>query len=174
MIPMMQMAGLFEGAGKSKYRYFRLRVDSTCGAQYVYIREMRIKEGEVAYPDVDMTAYNTPSPYVVTASSYFFNDAYIWEPWEAFSSVYIDYGETAWLSAPFSGTEWLQIDMGAEIRPSSLTIQTSSENGLRQPGEFALLASNTGAFTGEEVTLGAWTRTDVDWSNNSQYEEFQL
>lgn len=142
-------------------RFFRLRIDAwvfnggidTSGLGDVRILEMQLFDGATQYPASPMTTDTAPPPLVASSSGALtgFGDL---DPWNAFNH---SLSGNQWMG---DGTvsKYLQIDLGVgnEILPTSLKIAPDgavSTGGGYYLTAFALLASDTGAFAGEELTL---------------------
>ena len=132
---------------QTTYRYWRL-TSFVMPAGIVQLNELHFYSATNAsgtvYPPT-MTSDIAPAPYVVTRS-YAYSSTY--EGWKAF-----DNNGSTWLwllsrSAAQQLTDWVQIDLGSEINVKSIKIQYSSG-----PTSSKLYASNTGAFTGEQVLM---------------------
>lgn len=138
----------FTVSDQTTYRYWRLTsFDMPTGN--VQLTELHFYSGTNAsgtvYPPT-MTSDIAPAPYVVTRS-YAYSSTY--ESWKAFDNN----GYTFWWllshSAAQQLTDWIQIDLGSEINVKSIKIQYSGSG----PTTSKLYASNTGAFTGEQVLM---------------------
>ena len=108
-----------------------------------------------AYP-TNMTSGTAPTPFVATASAYYTPAGDTYAPWKAFDS-----SASTWIwylgrSTAQLATDWVQIDMGSATSISSLSVGGWYSN---QPSQFEILASSTGAFSGEEVTIATVTTT---------------
>lgn len=142
------------GGGAGGYRHFRFFCASATGTR-PRIKEASISDdgGLTLYPQSIglMTSANTPSPLVVTSSSV--NNP-LTDDWEAFDGD--DTGPSSW--APVTGTnEWDQVDLGAVNKKAPNYIKISYHSSTTVIAEGSLQASNTGAFSGEEVVLYSWT-----------------
>ena len=109
-----------------------------------------------AYP-TNMTSGTAPTPFVATASYYYTPSGDTYAPWKAFDS---NPSQTWVWMLGHSGTQlasdWVQIDLGSATSISSLTVGGWYSN---QPSSFQILASSTGAFSGEETTIATVTTT---------------
>lgn len=95
--------------GVTPYRYFRLNITANNGAAtYIDIREMYLYGIPGTYLTLfspqNMTANNSPSPFVVSASSQYASEA----PWHAFDGS----ASTGWLGNN-GPPNWIKIDLGA-------------------------------------------------------------
>lgn len=143
------------------YRYFRFQVTASNG-QAITLGELEILVDSTPYPTANMTSNTTPEPLVVTFSS-----AQV-PAYKAFDGGNTGSGNDWWYPVESqSYPEWLQIDLGAgnEIAPTSFKLYAppANTNMNRTPKDFSLLASNTGNFSGEEVTLRSVTG-QTGWS----------
>lgn len=150
------------GAG---YRFFRVNVTGNSGS-YIRFTSITIKEGATEYPfSINaMTSDTTPIPLVSSASSTF---NYGYEPYHAFMYSYAQ-ASNRWISGGDS-PQWIQIDLGAgnEISPTSLQLCSDDVGGTGYyVTNFTFLGSNTGTFSGEQVTLyTSATLGQGDWGN---------
>ena len=137
------------------FRYWRIRnmlgfTGTNCGL-YNMRFHTQPSLGGTAYPGL-MTSDTTPAPYVVTKSYSYNNTTY--GAWKAFNNVPSIPTQSGWwwmLSAPGGvPNQWLTIDIGASMLIESMTIGPWYSNA---PNTVDLVASNTGAFTGEEVLI---------------------
>ena len=115
------------------------------------IKDIRLYTGAgqtgTSYPP-DMTSETTPSPYVATASAYYTPSGQTYAPWKAFDSSTSTF---SWFLGQGSvATAWNEIDFGSAINIKSLTVGPWHSS---VPSQFDILASNTGAFTGEETVI---------------------
>jgi len=164
------------GGGGGGYRYFRLNITDWSGASgtapptATFVKELTLRVGATTVQTADMTAASSPSPLVASADSE--NASH--PAWHAFNNFQEIYGvggtmprSEYWQSGATGASHWLQIDIGAgnEVIPTAYTITlvnpTSPAPYLKA---FQLLASNTGAFAGEEITLDSQTGLGLaDW-----------
>jgi len=142
------------------YRYWKLNTTATLagGSAPVNYVDIRYMVAGVAYPTVNMTADNLPSPLVASASST--NASGSLGPYQAFDG---DAG-TYWISDS-TPPAWIAIDFGAGrlIRPTAIRI---TPRASRAPTAFQVLASNTGAFAGEERTIYSITGLTTGWTDD--------
>ena len=136
----------FTVSDQTTYRYWRL-TSFVMPANTVQLNELHFYSGTNAsgtvYPPT-MTSDIAPTPYVVTRSAAYSST---YEGWKAFDNNVSFW----WLLSRSSAqqlTDWIQLDLGAEINVKSIKIQYSSA-----PTSSKLYASNTGAFTGEQVLM---------------------
>ncbi len=160
------------------YRYFRLNITkmasgsgpSTSGQPRV--NELVLKRGGVTIVPVGgdpMTNYTAPPPGVVTESS---NNGAGYEGWRAFDGDPSD--ASRWAPAGGAAPHWLTYDVGAAN--ASFDLPDSMEivpDGAVSSGyylvDFQLLASETGAFAGEEVVVvSIYGQVQGNWSNNTR------
>ena len=80
-----------------------------------------------------MTSNNSPSPYVVTASSYY---SYNFSPYCAFDNQ----SGTAWASKANESNPWIKIDIGSSIALTTLRITSTYENSVAT--KFVIEGSN--------------------------------
>ena len=149
------------------YRYFRVNITALNGDGYTEAERISFVESGVGYPNVNMTADNLPSPLVASANSVLSG----YEAFYAFSTDIDAGGFSRWHSNNPAPPIWLQIDLGANtaILPTSLEYTPRFGGGVvnRAPSEFQVLASNTGAFSGEQVTIYSATGLTTGWANNT-------
>tara|TARA_R110000751_G_scaffold88503_1_gene174808 strand:- start:143 stop:952 length:810 start_codon:yes stop_codon:yes gene_type:complete len=139
------------------FRYFRIQgvdADGTFNKLQTGVKDWRyysaLSYGGTEYPS-DMTTNVLPTPFV--ASGYNFNTYY---PWKAFDSSISTWWWT--LSVSTASLNHLTIDMGAQTTMLSGRILFYSSHSQRH---FSIMASNTGAFTGEEVYLNTAVACDL-------------
>jgi len=132
------------------FRYYRIQGLTLVGSSGTYLREFTFYsaagQSGTAYPST-MTADNAPTPYVVT-SSYYYSSSY--EDYKAFDGSYNGWW-TLGHTASQVATDWLQIDMGPT--PPSIQSAKIDFNPSYYSSTLTLVGSNTGAFSGEEVTV---------------------
>jgi len=105
----------------------------------------------------DMTALDAPSG-LVSASTVFAT----YYAWQAFDKV--NSGEDGWLASATSG--WLQYQFATAQIIKMYSLLSRNTGNPCPPKSWTLKASNTGDFTGEEVTLD--TQTDItDWATSA-------
>lgn len=139
----------FSVSDQTTYRYWRL-TSFVMPTSNVQLTELHFYSGtnasETVYPPT-MTSDIAPAPYVVTRS-YAYSSTY--DGWKVFDNN----GFTFWWllsrSAAQQLTDWVQIDLGSELNIKSIKIQYNSGSS---PTSSKLYASNTGAFTGEQVLM---------------------
>ena len=149
----------------TSFRYFRcqaVNINGSANNLHMGIRDWRYYTGAnfggTAYPSV-MTTDSLPTPFV--ASGYFFGSSGSYSPFKAF-----DIGTSTWwwsLSVSSSALNHLTIDMGAQTTMLSGRIMFYSGQSADY---FTLMASNTGAFTGEQVYLN----TAILCNTSNQYQ----
>lgn len=158
------------------YRYWRLVVTrwydagvSTSTAGHVRVGELQfVTAGGAVWPQTALTAANAPAPYAVTASA---NEAGF-PPYRAFDGVASD--SNRWLSGTGITSAWLQIDMGQSLEFAGIRYAPDAAatlNGGYFSVDFAIWASNTGAFAGEHVVLSQHLGVTSGWANNT-FREF--
>jgi len=146
----------------TSFRYFRIQgvdINGAASSLHMGVRDWRYYTGAslggTAYPSV-MTTDSLPTPFV--ASGYQFGS---YSPYKAF-----DIGISSWwwsLSVSSAALNHLTIDMGAQTTMLSGRIMFYSGQSLAY---FTMMASNTGAFTGEQVYLN--TAVLCDQTNTYQ------
>jgi hypothetical protein len=136
-------------------RYFRLSGGGEATAS-TYMREIKLYTGlsqsGTKYPTVNMTSNTTPSPLVASSTAYYSSS---YEPWECFNGITYD----GWWNLGQYGSAqsnwYIQIDLGSgnavSINSAEISVNTSFQGGAQS---YILAASNTGSFSGEEVTIG--------------------
>jgi hypothetical protein len=149
-------------------RFLRFNVTAVNGDGYLEITDLRFMVGATAFPTVNMTSNILPSPLVASASSSL-DSAY--EAFYAFSTMIDGAGgaNSRWHSSGPSSSHWIQIDLGAgnRIVPNGLTVTPQIANG-RSPQTFQVLGSETGAFSGEQITYFSIASVTTGWSNGVQ------
>lgn len=114
----------------------------------------------------NMTSVNTPSPYVVSASSRSTDPNY--GAMHAFDSA----GNTRWLSSGSPVNQWLQVDVGAANAFVPVRALLSSMNGS-YPTAFRIDGSATGSFSGEQYTLYSASGLTTGWGHmTDRYFDF--
>ena len=131
-------------------RYYRIRTVSSSGANssnHMGIRDCRFYDeanfGGDPYPS-NMTTDSLPSPYVASAGNTYGS----YSPYKAFDSSASSFYWSIFASA---ANGWLQIDMGSSpptIKSSRIKFYSGSNCT-----HVTLTASNTGNFSGEEITI---------------------
>ncbi len=178
MIPTLQLAGLGRflppaAAGPTAYQYWRLNISrwEFAGSATTSTGDVRIDEWQlftpsaVQYPGVQMSSNNSLG-YVASASS---SSGAGFEAFRAFQLILSD--SSRWISASGAGAKWLQIDLGTPRSISSMKIApdgAATSDGGYHPLDIEVLASNTGSFSGEEVTI--YTATNLvtaGWTGNT-------
>jgi len=146
----------------TSFRYFRVQgvdVNGAAVSLHQGVRDFRYYSaaifGGTEYP-TDMTTDSLPTPFV--ASGFFFSS---YSPFKGFDNS----SNTWWWSLTNStaSLNHLTIDMGAQTTMLSGRIKFYSGQSLRY---FSIMASNTGAFSGEEVYLN--TAIACDMANQYQ------
>lgn len=139
-------------------RYYRLI--GTGGNSHTIVRDISLYTGlgqtGTNYPPT-MTADDAPSPYVATSSGHYNSTSY--ENWKAFDSSTVSGWWNLAQGATYSNW-YIQIDFGSSssvaINSAKITINPSYQGGtLGQT--YTLAGSDTGAFTGEQITMGSFT-----------------
>tara|TARA_R110002167_G_scaffold179421_4_gene379122 strand:+ start:2684 stop:3496 length:813 start_codon:yes stop_codon:yes gene_type:complete len=146
----------------TSFRYFRIQgvdVNGAASSLHMGVRDWRYYSaqsfGGTEYP-TDMTTDSLPIPFV--ASGYYFSS---YSPKRAFDSS----TNTWWwtLSVSSAALNHLTIDMGSQTTMLSARIMFYSGQSLAY---FSIMASNTGAFAGEEVYLN----TAIACNMKNQYQ----
>lgn len=139
------------------FRYFRIQgvdADGTFNKLQTGVKDWRyysaLSYGGTKYPS-DMTTDALPTPFV--ASGYSFSS---YSPFKAFDSSLTTWWWT--LSVSTASLNHLTIDMGAQTTMLSGRILFYASHSQRH---FSIMASNTGAFTGEEVFLNTAIACDL-------------
>ena len=118
----------------------------------------------------NMTADNSPSPFVVTHSISTEPDTN-WRSWYPFDA-YIGtspVGHMGWLINP-AESGWIQIDLGVKHTIYKYRLYSTNHNAC--PRDWTLKGSNTGSFSGEETTLD--TRADIGNWGADTYVEYTI
>lgn len=136
---------------EASFRY--IRFETTTASDHTFVREFRVYTGEgqsgTAYPP-DMTSDTAPSPYVASSSG-----AYT-STYAAFKVFDNSPTSTGWWNlaqSPYSG-DWVQIDFGSAITFKSIQLIINPTYSGFSVG--TIYASNSGSFTGEEITLATF------------------
>jgi hypothetical protein len=112
-----------------------------------------------------MTSATSPYGTVSASSSYSASPAY-----EAFDGVYNQVGSNLWNNNTGTGFPcWLQYEFATATVITQYSICTQETS--RSPTAFSLQASNTGAFTGEQVTLDSESGI-TSWSPMSAFNAY--
>ena len=143
-------------AGGGVYRYLRFHQTANVGASNIaslWEIDYSADEGTTYVPTSAMTSNSAPSPLVASADM-----AAASEPaYKAFDSLTSGF---SWKTTNDPHPHWLTIDLGPgnEIAPNRVRFVTSNDGNDFTPKDFTIQGSNTGAFTGEQVTL--FTKTN--------------
>lgn len=149
----------FTFLNNTSYLYYRINITANGGALgYTQIRHIKLIRPEVSVIPV-MTSSTTPSGVVSASTSYVDNPA-----WKAVDGIAADGG---WFSEYQTLTGWWQYEFTSPTIMNELIIVAGDQSYDRMPKEATLVASNTGAFLGEEVTL-ATISNETGWT---EYEE---
>ena len=162
----------------TSYRFWRLNItlsETAAGARppndgSIRVAGMRFKQGETYYPTSSMTSNTAPTPLVASASSVLSSG---FEAYHAFDADLSD--SSRWASTASSSSEdWLQIDLGSgnAINPTEVDIAMDASAASYYIVDFQILASNSGSFTGEQVTFA--TVTGASGWPASTYVSFTL
>lgn len=132
------------------FRYWRIGNFVYSGASHTMVRDFSLFTGSgqtgTEYPPV-MTANNAPSPYIASAQGTY-TPSTTYDPWTAFNN---NLAAGWWnLGTTTSSTDYLQIDLGQLRNILSLSVNINPSYTVT---DFTIYASNTGAFSGEEVEL---------------------
>ena len=144
------------GGGPTAYRYFRW-VCKPEGSDVVSFMAIQLVVDTTTYPTSAMTANNAPSPLVASASS--------GTAWNAFDN---NTAAAYWQLTSGGTTGWIQLDLGAgnAIVPTAIKMAPRT-TGTRDTDEVSLYGSNTGAFSGEETLIKAWTGLAAGWTSGA-------
>lgn len=146
----------------TSFRYFRIQgvdVNGTASSLHMGVRDWRYYSaasyGGTQYP-TDMTTDVLPTPFV--ASGFQFSS---YSPYKAFDQ----YTNSWWwtLTVSSASLNHLTIDMGSQTTMLSGRIMFYSGQSLQY---FSIMASNSGAFAGEEVYLN----TAILCNQQNQYQ----
>ena len=137
------------------FRYWRITGVTCSHGNWWMLANLRFYTGGgqtgTAYP-ANMTSATAPTPYVVSESN-IYNASY--PGWKSMDSNTTN--TFYWTLGSTNGpADWVTIDLGSSINISSLTI-TSGNGVAYAPTGFTILASDTGAFAGEETTITTQT-----------------
>ena len=133
------------------YRYWRVRNIVGASGTNIGLFNVRYYTGAnqsgTTLP-ANMTSETTPTPYVVTKS---YQQGTAYPAYKAYQTTTPPYGGWWWLlSSSNVSAEWNQIDLGSSQAITSMTIGPWY---VQSPTSVDIVASNTGAFTGEEVLM---------------------
>jgi len=158
------VASALKGGGGSlggPYRYLRAEFDDSVSSTLLIFREVAYYDGVGGrFPDT-MTSDSAPSPFVASASSF----SYVYTAFRPF----LAFDRTDSFFATSDGADansWLQVDLGSEVfYPDGGRVEVRPSGVDTAPSSVRIVASNTGAFAGEEVELmnapgllaGDWT-----------------
>ena len=84
-----------------------------------------------------MTSNTTPSPYVVSASSIYYEAA---DSWRAFDGI----GANAWVGGQSNSTAWVQMNFGKRVSICAFELTSRDNRYVNAPKNFTLEASNDG------------------------------
>jgi hypothetical protein len=115
----------------------------------------------VRWPTSDMTGPSTPSPFVASAS----DDDGSRPAYRAFDSDTSD--GARWISSTAGSSHWLQIDLGSAVDIASMKLAPDGAGATYHPVDFTVEASDTGAFSGEQVVILAQVDALTGWSANT-------
>lgn len=143
--------GVWKNSFRKRYRYLRIFVTDTWGAMAAFYNVSYSEDGGITkIPSSYMTAANTPSPLVATASSTFSAG---YEPWRGFNGSTAD----TWTSTNGLHTnQWLRLDLGAGNYAAPNWVQYTVVNAAgynKSPKGIIIELSNTGAFAGEQEAV---------------------
>lgn len=142
------------------YRYYRLHITAS-HAGWSYVGQLKLYVGATLVSPGNMSSTTEPSPYVVTSSYSWEGDAN-WRNYFIFSNLGIGWNTNPVVDA------WNQIDLGARYVVNKYQLHSTPYGAC--PKSWVLLASNTGAFTGEEVTLDS--RSNIAAWSPPAYAEY--
>ncbi len=139
---------LSRGAPAS-FQYLRF-VSSNSNNRYLSLGEIYWVAGGVDYPTEAMTSHSSPSPLVVT-----YSDEGQGASWHAFNKN----TGSSW-GGNRAYEHWVTINFGNNngIAPTGIGVFPYTHD---RPESIEILASNTGNFTGEQVSM--FQRSAVDW-----------
>jgi hypothetical protein len=141
------------------FRYWRLTGFTGGSALGLMISDWRLYSNDqltgTSYPPY-MTSNVLPAPNVAS-SSYFYNSLGTYDPFRVFDDPTVNIGSTWWTLTSTNATadEWIQIDLGAAVSIESMIIKSGSLVDYNITSA-TIVASNTGEFLGEEVSLGSF------------------
>lgn len=93
--------------------------------------------------------------------------------WKAFDKVTGGTSGTGTWVSNATATGWLQYQFGTAKTIGSYTVRSGNGFATRSPKDWTLLGSNTGSFTGEEVTLD--TRSgETSWTSGGQVRTYTV
>lgn len=123
-----------------------------------------------------MTSHTAPSGVASASSEY---NAYT-PAWYAMDQT--GFTTSAWGASSGLTTGWLQYEFDAAEPCVAYAISSYGTNTTAAPNTFSLLASNTGAFAGEEVTLdsqsgitwGPSERKEFSFPNTTAYKYYRI
>ena len=158
-----------DAASLTAFRFWRLNliqwatagvVGSGSGTD-VRVGDLAYFVGATEYPPTNMLDNVTPSPYVASVSDSSYGIAA-----NCFNK---DSSDTLrWISSASGGTHWVSLDVGTPLEITSFQLSPDGAASIGYyPVDFTITASNTGSFTGEEVTKFSATGVTSGWSNNT-------
>lgn len=158
----------FTVATATGHRY--MRITGTGGNSHTLVYDIQFFTGTgqtgTVYPDTvgHMTSANTPSPLVVTDSGNY--GAYY--GYEAFDSNTTSTSRSFWNLGNNYSLWWLQLDTGqyTDVIQSALVKIHPNYDGGSDGQTLTLAVSNTGAFSGEETTIGTASVSGVGGTFN--------
>ncbi len=158
-----------DAASLTAFRFWRLNliqwatagvVGSGSGTD-VRVGDLAYFVGTTEYPPTNMLDNVTPSPYVASVSDSSYGIAA-----NCFNKDSSD--AQRWISNASGGPHWITLDVGTPLEFTSFKISPdgAASSGY-YPVDFNVTASNTGSFTGEEVTKFSATGITTGWVNNT-------
>ena len=117
-----------------------------------------------------MTSATTPSGYRISASSALAGG------YDAFNAFADDGSTSSWVTNN-TPTGWIQVEFDTPIVSNKITVTSSDSKNITS---YKVLASNTGAFGGEEVTLLSETATigittaTLTFTNSTDYSFYRF
>ena len=154
----------------SGYRVFRFvaylpssaTVEVLAADQHAGTSFFGLRVGGVLTPAAAMISNNSPAPYVISGAGPA-GGSWPNSQWQPFSHVN---GDEWYFTGTPGSTGYLQIDFGtgAQINPTQFGWVDDTDGN--NPTRITLLASNTGAFAGEQVTLADITTPGFTSSGN--------
>lgn len=134
------------------------------GTELNIIEIALLDTNDIEYPTVAMTSDTTPAPLVASASSFYLNSTY--RPFKAFDKN-LNWGTSTWATREGINC-WIQLKLPTVggLKGCKIKILNSGQ----APESFTVKSSNTGAFTGEEITL--YESGNLTWTVIQEYRTF--
>lgn len=150
------------GKVAATYAYFRLVVTQPSASQETWIQQIEIFDTSGRFTPLNLTGY-AGSGFTISASDEY-SSYYAWKAFDETTG-------TMWGSTVKATGRWLKIACPSAKSPVKFAVISDIWGGSDTPKGFRLEGSETGAFSGEEVTLKSVS--DLSWGA-SERKEFLL